>query len=97
MYWLILLFRKSVIEKPGYRYWGFAIKIQQQSDILSEIIDTFVNNGFEQSTDYSDERWYNPNNGLGATISLDVDGFIPNEYQIITVDELSQILQSANI
>lgn len=67
MYWLILLFRKSVIEKPGYQYWKFAIKTQQQSDILSEIIDTFVNNGFEQSTGYSDERWYNPKPTRGSS------------------------------
>lgn len=97
MYWLILLFRKSVIKNPGYQYWRFAIKTQQQSDILSEIIDAFVKNGFELSTGYSDERWYNPNNDLSAIISLDVYGFIPNEYQIVTVDELSQILQSANL
>ncbi len=96
MYWKLLLFRKPDADFPGYQYWGFAIKTQPSpDDILSKITDVLTNNDFKQSPDDYD-KWYNPN-GFGVAISLDVDGYIYSEYSIVTVDELSRIIQSANI
>ncbi len=96
MYWQLLLFRKPDANFPGYKYWKFAIKTQPSPDyVLSKITSILMNNNFEQSPNDC-EKWCNPN-GFGAVVSLNIYGFVYSEYSIVTVDELSQILQFANL
>jgi len=88
MLWKILFF--NLADNTAYSYARYAIYVEQGTPSFDEIKDVLERINFTQESDDSNV-WYHPV-GFGVCIYLDVDGYLPEGYNVITVDELAMVV-----
>lgn len=88
MLWKILFF--NIVDNTAYSYARYAVIADQGIPSFDEIKDVLKRKKFTQESDDSDVLVHPV--GLGVSIDLDVDGYLPEGYKVVSIDELAEVV-----